>query len=454
MAPQRADARRLCHLQLMQGEVDVRFTSSQGQWLGYVVEGDGPLDIVFVSPLLSHVEVMAESVQMQDMFDRLGGMGRCIRFDRRGTGMSDPAPGRGVGSIGDWSDDVQAVLAAVGAQRVCLFAVDTGAPSSLAFAAAHPERVASIVLVEPWVPFTGEWSSEDAPLIVANIEATWGDPTGLSLKLMSPAVARSPDALTWWARFARMGMSRGVAAAAFEDFLHVDVREVVPSVQAPVLVMHRSTNRSIPWLRDHLADVTTKSVDHTDLHWWWDDELRGLMLDAAEEHFTGKPAAPDPHRILATVLFTDLVESTSRAAAVGDRRWRELLDEHDRVIARYVDEHRGTRVKSTGDGVLALFDMPTGALRCATAIRDALSARDLGVRIGVHTGEIDRRGSDVGGLAVHIAARIAAVAGEGEIVVSRTVSDLVVGSELTFADLGIHELKGVPASWQLLRLLP
>src|SRR5262249_19324531 len=159
----------------------------------------------------------------------------------------------------------------------------------------------------------------------------------------------------WWARFARMGMSRGVAAAAFRDFLHVDVREVVPSVQAPVLILHRATNRSIPWLRDQLADVTTTSVEHTDMHWWWDDAFRGPMLDAAEEHFTGKPAVPDPHRILATVLFTDLVESTSRAAALGDRRWRELLDEHDRVIARYVDHYRGTLVKSTGDGVLALF---------------------------------------------------------------------------------------------------
>jgi class 3 adenylate cyclase len=442
---------------------EVRFTRSGDLSLAYVTYGAGPLDTVFVSPLMSHVEVMTEPPQLSQIWSRLAGLGRLILFDRRGAGLSDPAPGFDGASLDAWSDDLEAVLAAVGAEAVCLFTFDTGAAYSLMFAASHPERVRSMALIQPWVPNAGAAGGEEyAALASATCRRSWGEDT--VVQGLSPVLAADGASAAWWARFERMSMSRSTASRDVGDFYRLDVTSAAPFVHAPVLIMHSTALESpataigveldsTAWLRDHLENVELAEVTHTDLHWWWDPDLRALMLDAVNTHFTGRPASPDTDRVLATVLFTDLVGSTQKAAALGDKRWQHILDEHDALIIRELDAHRGVLVNSTGDGVVATFDAPARALRCARAIRAQLQTLKLDTRVGVHTGEVQRRGTDIAGLAVHVAARITAHANDGEILVSRTVRDLVVGSGLVFAERGEHNLKGVPESWQLFALV-
>jgi class 3 adenylate cyclase len=350
-------------------------------------------------------------------------------------------------------------LAAVGANQVCLFTFDTGAPYSLVYAASHPERVRSIALIEPWVPHAGATGGRELGEIAARtIAAAWG--AAVITKTVSPALASDPPSASWWGRFERMTMGRGTAQQAVQDFLSLDVRSAVPLVQAPVLLAYSTdlpdleetrgfSTSSGPWLRGHLPNAHVLEVAHSDVHWWWQSELRSEMLDAVSAHFTGSAEPLDVDRILATVLFTDLVGSTERAAMLGDRRWQQILNEHDALVMRELKLHRGELVNSTGDGVLAVFDAPVRAIRCAQAIRERLSPLKLAVRVGIHTGEIERRADDISGLAVHLTARVMALAEGGEILVSRTVRDLIVGSGITFSDRGEYELRGVPGLWQL-----
>jgi len=439
---------------------EVRFARSGEQSIAYVTYGAGSLDIVFLSPFLSHVEVMVEPPQIDQVYSRLSALGRLILFDRRGAGLSDPAGGYDGSSIDAWSDDLESVLAALGAHQVCLFSFDTGAPYSLVYAASHPERVRSIALIEPWVPHAGATGGKELGEFAARVvEDTWG--AAVITKTLSPALASDSRSGSWWGRFERMSMSRGTAQQAIRDFLSLDVRSAVPLVQAPVLLAYSTdlpdlaetrgySTSSGPWLRGHLSNPHVLEVAHSDVHWWWQSALRSEMLDAVSSHFTGNAEPPDPDRVLATVLFTDLVGSTETAAMLGDRRWQQLLGEHDSLVMRELKIHRGELVKSTGDGILAVFDAPVRAIRCAQAIRERLSKLNLAVRVGIHTGEIERRSDDVSGLAVHLTARVMALAEGGEILVSRTVRDLVVGSGITFSERGEYELRGVPGLWQLL----
>jgi len=430
----------------------IEYARCGDQWLAYTIGGQGPLDVVFVSPLMSNVEVVEEPLEVRRMFDRLRSFGRLIRFDRRGAGLSDPVPGLVIASVEEWSDDLIAVLDAVSAQQVCLFTFDSGAPYALLFAAAHPERVRSVALIEPLVPYlnTIGGPGDMRDLTIATIEAGWG--SGVILPAFSPRAAGDPNSAAWWARFERLSMSRGVAVQAMGDFMLLDARPAIRSVQASVLIAHAPALGSVAPLTELLDNVSVVEVDHTDLHWWWNHDLASVMLDAVETHFTGRPVEPDTDRVLATVLFTDIVGSTARAAEVGDRRWTQLLEAHDQIVETEVNIHHGTVIKSTGDGCLATFDGPARAVRCAARIRDAVERLGISLRSGVHTGEIERRGTDIGGLAVNVAARIMAHAGPGEVFVSRTVRDLVVGSGLSFTERGDYDLKGVPDRWTVLAL--
>jgi class 3 adenylate cyclase len=439
---------------------EVRFTRSGSQNLAYVTYGTGPLDIVFVSPLMSHVEVMVEPPQLAQIWSRLSSLGRLILFDRRGAGLSDPAPGFDGASLDAWSDDLECVLAAVGAGEVCLFTFDTGAPYSLVFSASHPERVRSVALVEPFAPNSGRVSggTKVAEFTARTMAEAWGE--GVVTHTLSPALDADPPSAAWWARFERMSMSRGTFEQALRDFLCMDVRSAVPLVQAPVLVAYSPEREFLGatsgggtssgrWLAENLPSSETLEVAHGDQHWWWQPDLRAVMLDAVAVHFTGQQASFDADRLLATVLFTDLVRSTEAAVAARDRRWQEILDEHDALVLRELKLHRGELVKTTGDGILAVFDAPVRAIRCAQEIKKRLVQLHLEVRAGVHTGEIERRAGDLAGVAVHLTARVMSTAEAGQIVVSRTVRDLVVGSGLTFSDRGEYQLKGFPEPWQL-----
>jgi class 3 adenylate cyclase len=450
----------------MLSEPMIEFTRSGEQWIAYSTYGSGPLDVVFVSPIMSNVEVMVEPPQLSQIWSHLAKLGRLILFDRRGAGLSDPAPrGSDESSLDAWSDDLESVLDAVGADAVSLFTFDTGAQYTLTYAAAHPERVRSVALIEPLVPGAGASGGQEVADWMATIaDRYWG--SGGINHVASPVLAEDPESAAWWARFERTSMSRGTARNAFRDFYLLDVASVVPLVQAPVLIMYASgrlgpipqmpgagSGSSALWLGAHLPHASLVEVEHGDLQWWWQSDLRTQMLDAVSTHFSGVSVAPNVDRVLATVVFTDIVGSTERAAALGDARWLEVLEEHDALADRELRRHRGEKIKSTGDGLLAIFDGPSRAVRFAQAM--CLASRSLGFesRAGVHTGEIERLGDDIGGIAVHIGQRVSAQAGPGQVLVSRTVVDLVVGSGLHFTDLDDFDLKGVPGKWRLFSIV-
>jgi class 3 adenylate cyclase len=444
----------------------IDFTRSGDQWIAYSTYGAGPLDVVFVSPLMSNVEVMVEPPQLSQIWTQLANLGRLILFDRRGAGLSDPAPrGSDESSLDTWSDDLESVLKAVDADTVCLFTFDSGAQYTLAYAAAHPERVRSIALIEPWVPSVGASGGDDLADWTAMVaDNYWG--SGVMNQTLSPVLATDPDSADWWARFERMSMSRGTAREALRDFYLLDVGSAVPLVQAPTLIMYSSgrlgplpqtpgpsTGSSALWLGTHLPSVSLIEVEHSDLQWWWQPDLRTQMLEAVCTQFTGRPASPNVDRVLATVVFTDIVRSTERAASLGDKQWIEVIKEHDALADRELRRHRGKKIQSTGDGLLATFDGPARAVSFAQAMCAGVRSLGLEARAGVHTGEIEHRGDDIGGIAVHIGQRVSAQAGPGEVVVSRTVVDLVVGSGMKFHDRGDIELKGVPGTRRLFSVM-
>ena len=446
----------------MLSEPLIDFTRSGEQWIAYSTYGSGPLDVVFVSPLMSNVEVMVEPLQLSQIWSQLANLGRLILFDRRGAGLSDPAPrGSDESSLDKWSDDLESVLEAVDAETVCLFTFDTGAQYTLAYAAAHPERVRSIALIEPWAPGAGTSGGKElADWLATAAETYWG--SGVINHFGSPVLAQDPVSAAWWARFERASMSRGTARDALRDFGLLDVRSAVPLVQAPTLVMYATgrlgrlrgapgsiTGSSALWLGTHLPHVRLLEVQHGDLQWWWQADLRRQMLDTVCPHFSGVSAPPNIDRVLATVVFTDIVGSTEKAASLGDKRWLEALEAHDALADQELRRHRGKKIKSTGDGLLATFDGPARAVSFAQSMCTAVRSLGLESRAGVHTGEIERLGDDIGGIAVHIGQRISSQAGPSEVLVSRTVVDLVVGSGMHFMDRGDIELKGVPGSWQL-----
>jgi class 3 adenylate cyclase len=431
-----------------------RYARSGDLHIAYQVVGDGPIDLIYVPSWISQAEAYWEEPIVARYFGRLASFSRLIMFDRRGSGMSDPVPT--APTLEEQIDDVVAVMDAAGSERAAVFALLEGGAMASLFAATHPDRTTALVLYEAqprmsWAP-DYDWAmrSEDREEYVRNggLE-TWGD--GSRLVSLSPSSAGNPRLIEWFGRFERLAASPGWAAKLMLMNSQVDVRAVLPSIQAPTLVMHRADDQFIDirhsrYLAEHIAGARFVVLPGNDTL-FGDDSAE---LDEVEEFLTGARQAPDSERILATVMFADIVDSTRRAAELGDRRWRELLEAMEGGVARELQRYRGRTVKTMGDGFLATFDGPARAIRCATAIRDAARANyGLEVRTGLHTGEIELIGDDVGGIAVHIGARVGGIAAGGEVLVSGTVKDLVVGSGIEFEDRGERELKGVPGAWRL-----
>ncbi len=423
--------------------------------IAYQVFGDGELDLVAVLGFASHVELLWEDPAWAHAWQRLGSFARVILFDRRGSGLSDPvaeAP-----TLEQRMDDVRAVMDAAGSERAALVGLSEGVPMSILFAATYPDRCQALVCYGgmarstaadgyPWAPPEEALVESGAELITPH----WGE--GALVEVTAPSQAANAEARAFMARIERMSMTPGMLAAMTRMYFDIDVRDVVPSVHVPTLVIHRRHDRLVNvrngrWLAENLPNAKLVEVPGDDhVPWYQDPEL---TLGEIEEFLTGVRGDPDPERILATVLFTDIVDSTRLAAKLGDRRWHEVLERHNGAVRSELQRFGGRAVKSTGDGFLATFDGPARAIRCAHALLRSSEDQGIQVRAGLHTGECEVMGDDIGGIAVHIAARVNALAGPDELLVSRTVRDLVAGSGLEFSARGAHELKGVPDTWEL-----
>jgi class 3 adenylate cyclase len=424
--------------------------------LAYQVLGEGPPDILPLLYWIGDVEAQWDVPPLAAFLERLASFGRVITFDKRGTGLSDPVSTSELPILEAWTDDAIGVLDSAGSRKSVVIGNIGGGLIATTLAATHPDRVSSLVLVDCFArsSVAPDFPIGDVPAVIDDevdmTEARAGQ--GVLLDLLAPSLADDPILRRAWSRFERHAVSPGAFKAIVRFINQGDVREVLPAIRVPTLVIHRAGGRRFGaahgrYLAEHIPNARYVELPGDDkLIWAGDAEA---ILDEIQDFVTGVRPAPASTRVLATVLFTDIVGSTKLAAEMGDVRWRTLLDEHNRVARHEISRFGGREIKTVGDGILATFDGPARAVRCAAGIRDGERELDLEVRAGLHTGEIELQGDDVAGLAVHIGARIAALAGPGEILVSSTVHDLVVGSGLAFEDRGRHELKGVPDDWQL-----
>jgi pimeloyl-ACP methyl ester carboxylesterase len=434
---------------------ETRYARSGDLHIAYQVFGSGELDVVLVPGYVTHVELVWESEPFARALERLASFARVITFDRRGSGLSDPvadAP-----TLEERMDDVRAVMDAAGSERAALVGISEGVPMSILFAATYPDRVQSLVCCGGMARSTEDvdypWAAPAEALIESGRELLiphWGE--GAIIEVAAPSQADNAEARAFFARMERASASPGMVASLAQMFLDIDVRDVVPNVHVPTLILHRRHDRLVNvrngrWLAEHMSNARLVELPGDDHILWYEDPE--LTLTEMQEFLTGTHYTPEPDRILATVVFTDIVDSTRTAAEFGDRRWRDLLERHQRTVRAGLDRFRGHEVKSIGDGFLATFDGPARAIRCAQSILDSSEQLGIHVRAGVHTGECEVMGEDIGGIAVHIAARVSALAGPNEVLVSRTVKDLVAGSGIEFSDRGAHVLKGVPDTWQL-----
>jgi class 3 adenylate cyclase len=418
--------------------------------VAYQVLGDGPIDLVLVWGWLSHLDFQWTEPTVTTFLRRLAGFSRLIMFDKRGTGLSDPIVG--APSFEERMDDIRAVMDAVGSERAALLGYSEGAAMSALFAASHPERTSALILYEGFAaaPATDDSGIFDEQVrVVRSTIDRWGD--GETVRWVAPSVADNPLQQRFWGMFERASMSPGVALALWEAIQHLDVRDVLPTIAVPTLVLHH-VDSAIPVAGGRMMADLVPGARYVELPGC--DHIPGAgdpeaIAGEIEEFLTGAREGPQLDRVLATVLFTDIVDSTRRAADLGNAAWRHVLERHDALVRSQLGRFHGREVKQTGDGFLARFDGPARAIRCAQAISE--SARELGVevRAGLHTGECELIGDDLGGVAVHVAARVSAQAGPGEVLVSGTVRDLVMGSGITLADRGEHDLKGVPGTWRL-----
>jgi class 3 adenylate cyclase len=433
-----------------------RYARSGDIHIAYQVVGDGPIDLVYVPSWISAVEHYWDEPSVARYFNRLASFSRLIMFDRRGSGMSDPLPR--APTLEEQMDDVVAVMDAAGSDEAAVFALLEGGAMAALFAATHPERTSALVLYEAqprmsWAP-DYDWAlpDEERERYLSNGGLdTWGD--GSRILALSPNSAENARLRNWYGRLERLAASPGMAEKLMRMNAQVDVRAVLPSITVPTLVMHRTGDQMIDirhsrYLAEHIPNARLVELSGNEAISFGPEARE--ELDEIEEFLTGARHTAHAERILATVMFSDIVDSTTRAAEIGDRRWRDLLQSIETSVGRELMRYRGRAVKTMGDGFLATFDGPARAIRCATSIRDtARSQFGLEVRSGLHTGEIEVIGNDVGGIAVHIGARVGATAGPGEVLVSGTVKDLVVGSGIPFEDRGERELKGVPGMWRL-----
>lgn len=435
-----------------------RYARSGDVNIAYQVVGDGPLDLVLVPGWVSNVEHGWEEPRHAAFLNRLASFSRLILFDRRGTGLSDREGERP--TLEERMDDVRAVMDTVGSDRAALVGYRGGGPMCLLFAATYPDRTSALALYGsyarrlwapdyPWGP-----TLEEHQPFFDRIQRAWG--TDAHAELLAPSAAQDDHFRQWWASYQRRSASPGAALAVARMNSEIDVRHLLPAIRVPTLILHRTDDPEIDvggsrYMAKRIPRATyveLSGVDH--LPWIGDAES---VLDEIQAFLTGTRAVVEPDRVVLTILFTDIVDSTHHAAGLGDRRWRALLAEHDSAIRQELPRHRGVERTRTGDGFLATFDGPARAIRCADAIRAAMQPLGLAVRAGLHTGECELRDEEVGGIALHIGARVSARAGPGEILVSSTVKDLVAGSGIQFEDRGRHTLKGVPGVWRLYKVV-
>lgn len=422
--------------------------------IAYQVSGDGPEDLVFVPGFVSHLEYDWERPWNARFFRRLSSFSRLIRFDKRGSGMSDRVSE--VPSLEQRMDDVRAVMDAAGSERAALFGISEGGPMSVLFAATYPERTKALVMYgsyarRSWAPdYPFGRTEEGWRTSLEMLERHWGSDWGV--EIWAPSMLHDESFRQAFANYSRFAASPGAAVQVWRMNIDIDVRHVLPAIRVPTLILHRTGDRLVPveharYMAGAIVEakfVELPGIDH--VPWVGDTDS---ILTEVEEFLTGVRPHPEPDRVLATVLFTDVVGSTQRAAEVGDRKWRELIEAYYSLARRQLERFRGREINTAGDGFFASFDGPARAVRCAIAILEGVRSLGFEVRAGVHTGECEVMGKDLGGIAVHIGARVAALAGPGEVLATSTVKDLVAGSGLRFEDRGMQSLRGVPGEWHI-----
>ena len=432
----------------------IRYASNGDVSIAYTSFGDGEIDLIFVGGFVSHLEIGLELPAARRFWERIGSFARVIGFDKRGMGLSDS--GSGAYTVEGVAEDMVAVLDAAGCGRAAIFGVSEGGPAATMFAAAHPERATHLIQFGTYARMAQAPDfPQGIPIELMRgfnqlMRDRWGQPD--TVRYWAPEWADDAEAGDWWARMLRYGAGPAGARSLEEMYEKLDVRPLLPLIKVPSLILWRGADRLVPppLSQDVLDGIPgARGVElEGEAHLYMAGDQEALIGEI-EEFLTGQRAGPPVERALATVPITDIVGSTERAATEGDSRWRELLAEHDRRARQAIERERGRLVKSTGDGVLASFDGPARAIQAARDLRLRLEPLGLQIRAGVHTGECERIGDDLGGIAVHIGARVGSEAGGGEVLVSQTVRDLVVGSGIEFEDRGSHELKGVPGEWRL-----
>lgn len=434
-------------------EIQTRYARSEEGSVAYQIVGEGPVDMVFMSAGFSHVDGRWEEPSFARMLNRFADFSRLLVFDKRGTGASDPIPQEN--SWEDWADDILRVMDDARSERAVIVGVGDSGPIAMLFAATYPQRVSSLVIVntspKPLRSDDFPWGRDLAQVeeFLSAQEKSWG--SGGMLDVLSPSKAEDALYRRWWAKYQRMSASPSTSTKVARLMFSMDVRPFLSTIQAPTLVIQRDNLPMVSvengrYLAENIPGAKYAELPGRDYFIYLGNPD---VIDAIEEFLTGSRPEPDIDRILATVMFTDIVGSTDRAAELGDHGWKQVLDAHDRVVKASLDEYRGRLIKNTGDGLLATFDGPARAIRSAASIKSSLAAEGLQIRSGLHAGELEVRGDDVGGIAVHIGARVMSRASPDEILVSSTVKDLTVGSGIQFRDRGEHELKGIPERWHL-----
>jgi class 3 adenylate cyclase/pimeloyl-ACP methyl ester carboxylesterase len=444
---------------------ETRYTRSGDVNIAFQVVGEGSLDLVFIPSLTHHVELVWENPPQARFLSRLASLSRLLLFDKRGTGMSDRVVG--VPTLETRMDDIRAVMDAADSERAVLFGLGDGGPLCALFAATYPERASALVLLNsaprvvrspelPWLPTRAEMERRSEEIV-----RRWGDREHFAERFARQSPSATEEERRGFARVFRLSVSPGSMAAYYRMYLEVDVCAVLPLIRVPTLVMHRTQIEGLDirngrYLAEHIPGARMVELPGRDFAPPIGDtdrlfaELESFLKEVVE----GRPWEAEPDRVLATVLFTDIVDATARAAELGDRAWRELLHKHHDTVRSQLGRFRGKEMDTAGDGFFATFDGPARAIHCACAIRETVRELDLDVRAGLHSGECELVDGKAGGIAVHIGARVASLAEPGEVLVSSTVKDLVAGSGIDFTDRGEHQLKGIAEAWRLFTVVP
>jgi class 3 adenylate cyclase len=428
----------------------VKYARSDGIHIAYRVFGDGPRDMVLIPGTLSHVELYWEFPPNEYLLSRFTSFARLIAFDKRGQGLSDRVADQ---TIEERIGDVRAVMDAAGSEKATIFGWSEGGPMSLLFAATYPERTSDLVLCGSFASLKAYVSEENRDLILKRLDEHWGE--GILVPINAPSKAKDKVFLQYFGKLERATASPGAIVALMRANFEIDARPILSTIHLPTLILHRVGDKTVPveqgrYLAQHIAGakyVELPGDDH--LLQAFDQDVLDRLIDEVEEFITGERHRPALDRTLATVMFNDVVGSTEHATRLGDREWHELLTGYYAAVRKELGVFRGREVNTAGDGLLATFDGPARAIRCACAIRERVKPLGLQVRTGLHTGECELIGDDVGGIAVHIGARVASAANPDEVLVSSTVRDLVAGSGIKFTDRGPHTLKGLADEWRL-----